>query len=241
MLPIESVSRFLDEVRAVKQDSLEQGEKSDLIFRGQKAKYQLLPSLLRYKEKDKNKLEQLEKLSLVELKRASPPLVDIIPDDDFDWVVLAQHFGLPTRLLDWTYNPLAALWFAVSEFKNRRGNDQDEGSVWIFNPTLEDYRKQQNITDTIVDIQENIVYRPRNLTSRVSNQSSVFTLHILDREKHLEIDPNFKGKFYWHKIKIGCEEAILEELHYLNVNEATIFPDLGGLCNHLKWRYFERK
>ena len=62
MLPIENVSRFLDEVRAVKQDNIEQGEKSDLIFRGQKAKYQLVPSLIRYKEKEKIKLEQLEQL-----------------------------------------------------------------------------------------------------------------------------------------------------------------------------------
>jgi len=228
-------------VLEARQENIKQGEKSDLIFRGQKAKYKLEPSLLRYNKKDKTMLENLENLMLTEFKRVSTPLIDIMPNDDFDWVVLAQHFGLPTRLLDWSYNPLAALWFAVSEFKSRSSDDSDEASVWILSPSLEDYQKQQNLNETIFDIKESIIYRPRNITSRIANQSSIFTLHILGKDKDLENDSNYRDKLNQRIIKPGCENDILEELNSMNINEGTIFPDLDGLCNHLKWRYFERQ
>ena len=49
-------------------------------------------------------------------------------DDYFGWLFLAQHYGLPTRLLDWTENPLVALYFAVNELK------EDDGCLWTLWP-----------------------------------------------------------------------------------------------------------
>lgn len=238
MLPIENLSQFISEVNAFKRDNVNQGNKSDLLFRGQKSEYILEPSLLRYKGGNSKNLEQL---ALMEFKRQSPPLIEIEPKDDFDWIVIAQHFGLPTRLLDWTYNPLSALWFALCEFRNIETIVKGgSASVWIFEPFLEDFRKQQNYDGSVFELNENMIYRPRNLTSRVVNQSSIFTIHSLDNPVDLEQDPTFKAKLYQYIIKPGCENDILEELHIMNINESTIYPDLGGLCGHLKWRYFER-
>lgn len=238
MLPIEDVSQFLSDVNASKKLNISRGEKSDLLFRGQKSQYRLEPSILRFKGKA---IRELEALVLTEFKRVSPPFIETEPKDDFDWIVLAQHFGLPTRLLDWTYNPLSALWFAVSNFKNiKSGSESDCASVWTLMPSLTDYRKQQDFEGSILELSESMIYRPRNLTSRVVNQSSAFTIHSLSNVVDLENDPNFKEKLFQTLIKRGCEDSIIEELHIMNINESTIYPDLGGLCSHLKWRYFER-
>lgn len=237
MNTIHNVKELIDKVDEQKQINLDSGERSDLIFRGQNHGYKLEPKLMRYRDRD---IANLEKLVITEFKRLSPPFVSVEPYSEFDWLVLAQHHGLPTRLLDWTYNPLSALWFSVNMVRHKGRGGKDEASIWVLRPSLQDYRKQQNLNGSNFDLSENIIYRPRNLTSRIINQSSIFTMHSMNDRSPLEKDDNFKGKLIQYKIDRTNEDKILDDLHVLNVNESTIYPDLEGLCGHLKWRYFER-
>ena len=59
-------------------------------------------------------LEDQEKEILEAFKRKSRGTITPTPENDFEWMALAQHHGLPTRLLDWTVSPLVALHFATS-------------------------------------------------------------------------------------------------------------------------------
>jgi hypothetical protein len=66
-------------------------------------------------EKHKDSFADLEMRVFQAFKRRAVLSLPIRPQTDFEWLAVAQHHGVPTRLLDWTPNPLMAAWFAMSE------------------------------------------------------------------------------------------------------------------------------
>ena len=127
---ITNINAFINLIEQIKSDNKSRKNNADLIFRGQRSEKPLLPKLGRLDLKGSK--ENIEKLMLTEFKRGSLPLTEFKPENNWDWLALAQHHGLPTRLLDWTYSALVALWFAVEKpaKKNDKG-DLDNGVVWI--------------------------------------------------------------------------------------------------------------
>jgi len=239
-MKINNIRELLDKVEETIKNK-KPDDKNNLLFRGQPNEIggkptELQPKILRYKKDTKN----IEKLVLTAFKRYSPSLIDIQPDNDFDWLTIAQHYGLPTRLLDWTYNPQTALWFSINS-----STQNTDGALWIFSPDLADYQVQQNLDPlkSPTEIDKTIVYRPRNIISRATNQVSIFTIHQIDNNNigiPLEADPNFGAKLQKFVVKRNLFPGILNELNQINTNSSTIFPDLSGLCQHLEWLYFKK-
>lgn len=206
-----------------------------ILYRGQSDKYALLPSAVR--DNPKHDTTVVERAMLMELKRRAQLKITTSFRDDWDWLVYAQHYGMKTRLLDWTSNPLIGLWFACSnEYKM-----SIDSYVYVFiadNSYLIDRKKSP------FDVSKTRILRPALNNERIIAQSGWFTAHkFSDRTKSfvsLETNTELKKNILEIRIPFTLKKAILKRLSIFGVNYQTLFPDISGICNHLNWMYGDK-
>src|SRR3990167_7793499 len=96
----------------------------EAFFRGQPFDELLLPKIARLSSA--HSVLEIEKQMFRQFKRQLRAFVNNLPKRDLEILALARHHGLPTRLLDWTSNPLTALWFAIKSVTEKNNNAE----VW---------------------------------------------------------------------------------------------------------------
>jgi hypothetical protein len=205
---------------------------SDLvIFRGQPVSGRLLPAIAR-PNPSKN-TESLEKKLLEQLSLMGAALIAAPQPSSLDVMVLAQHFGLKTRLLDWTSNPLAALWFACAH--------PDPGDVYIYALEAHDLQVQGVYGQDPFAQKKTRVFQPRLNNPRIIAQHGWFTLHRYSRQAGkfiaLEFNADIKGRLTEYKVAEQNRIDILRSLDRHGISRHTLFPDLEGLCKHLNWKH----
>ncbi len=231
---ITSISEYIELIESIAKENEHSGNKADIIFRGQPLDRTLLPKLARLTPR--GEIDKIEKLMLEDFKRSSYPLTEYKTENAWDLLALAQHHGLPTRLLDWSYSALIALWFAVCEpLRN-----QETGVVWILNGEIKDFihesllESKDPLSNEIIGI-----FRSKVVTRRISAQAGLFTIHKIENGeiKSLETDDAYGKKLIKVSIETNSVPAIRKQLQTLGINYSTVFPDIDGLCKHLAWRY----
>ena len=205
----------------------------NFLYRGQPIDKPLLPKIARPEVKLMDPILEAEKYIFEEFKDRSLPYLDRVPDNPWDWLSLAQHHGLFTRLLDWTINPLAALWFTIKDPIHSSGN----GVVWIFRVEDKDYAKIEN-EDPFTGGRTKI-FSPRDVSKRIVAQQAVFTVHKYV-EKYKSFIPLEQNKWYKKsliKIIISAQDfsSIRYDLSKCAINSSSLFPDLDGLCKYIVW------
>ncbi len=223
---IESISQYLKFIE-------DNCTTDNCLFRGQRDNYSLLPKIARVKHR--GDLLEMEQQMLIQFKRYSKPYLNKIPINDWEWLSLAQHHGMATRLLDWSLNPLAALWFVVE-----KPVSNEFGVVWIFDPPEKDIIDPNIETvETPFDGNRTKVFQPDILTNRIQSQLGWFTVHkyIDDHKKFVPLDKNKIYKKCLSKIRIPrkCFSDIRYQLDRLGVNRMSLFPDLDGIACHVEW------
>ena len=205
------------------------------LFRGQNGDFPLLPSIARFSPK--RNTSKLENAMLAEFKRRIRLMSSFQFECEWDLLVYAQHFGMKTRLLDWTTNPLIAIWFACSNTLKRT-----DRFLYILNHS-ENLILENKDTISPFDIANVKVIIPNLNNERIIAQSGWFTAHHYseDLNQFVPLEENKLIAKNLLKILIpkNLTGDILEELNILGVNHNHIFPDVEGLCNHINWR-FER-
>jgi hypothetical protein len=176
-----------------------------------------------------------------DIRNQSLGLLEVSPPTEWDWLAVAQHHGLATPLLDWTTNPLVALWFAVTEpARTDTGTHRIPGAVWVLNPRKGDFADPDSGAAPYA-VTRTTVFRPKHVTRRIVAQSGWFTVHAYDpkSDRFATLEETGKSRPRLEKIQVpGADFSFIrDELGRLGISHASMFPDLDGLCRDILWNH----
>lgn len=165
-----------------------------------------------------------------------------IPDENGAFFNLVQHHGYPTPLLDWTYSPYVAAFFAFRGISNKSAAADPGRSVRVLIFDQEQWRKDWNqvrnvICPTLhVSIGEFIAIEnermiPQQAASTITNADDIET-YIRSKERD--------GKTYLRAmdLSVGERNKVMRELSYMGITAGSLFPGLDGACEELAEKNF---
>lgn len=203
------------------------------LFRGQPKDKKLLPPIGRDSFVPRGSLADTERDMLDDFRATVLPFLSFEPKSKLEWLAVAQHHGMSTRLLDWTTNPLAALWFAIRS----AGKEEDAVDVWCLD-AKERGVVPKNVSNNPLAATRCYVYRPPHVSARIVRQSGWFTLHPMKAPtafRALDADKKYAAVLACLRIPKHAFADIRYSLDRYGAHEATFMPDLQGAATYVDW------
>jgi hypothetical protein len=238
--------------------------KVPLWYRGAgESHHALVPSLFRHPTVTEPKaLMALEGSILQRFRERSIPFQAIPVEKEWEFLFVMQHFGVPTRLLDWTENPYIGLFFALTSAKidHNTGEADKPAAVWVLQPEAWNRQALSDVSydGGVLSMGNSLLasYRPEapsdemrvapvamfglHNSPRIVAQRGVFTIFGKDVRPMEEVfastgfDATTLVKL---QIPGHCIGALRESLAAIGVTDSVVYPDLGGLALELKRHY----
>jgi hypothetical protein len=258
-LHIISFQDFIDKV-----DNNAPNSMNSLWFRGVgNSTYELKPSVHRHASvSDADTLFDMERRLMTRYKERSVPYLSSRVIDSWELMFLMQHYSVPTRLLDWTENPLIALFFALSSAKkSSKGQYLNDAAVWTlsapkWNQVVYSHQSYTGGALSPFDLMVNQAYAlgadPKYINEmpvailgihnspRIVAQRGSFTLFGKSLssmeeifEKHNFPDDTLKKLV----IPASIISSLLEKLVWMGISDSVIYPDLEGLAKETKRQF----
>lgn len=229
----ERIQSFIDYLTYVKTQCTK-----DYLFRGiNNSNFRLIPKIGResYVQQFRgtpdeilNKLQDLEEQIMRQFIRMSVPYMDLRHISAWDQWTIGQHYGLPTRFLDWTENPLIAAYFAVEGAKT-------DAAVYIINRAQ--FNTSNDVEDPFSSDDEILLHIPSYINARIIAQKGIFTVHknpmLPVDETSISGTPCTVTKLI---IEQNCHNEFLNSLDWCGINRSFIYPGLDGLASYLDFQ-----
>lgn len=185
--------------------------------------HDLVPSVGRWKGPMDSR-RAYERQVFSDFKNRALGYLNVQPRNDWEWLFLAQHHGLPTRLLDWTSSPLVALHFALREEKETRP------AIYALNFSYAVINKEIPLFlgHDPLEVKEPAQVVPSYISDRIERQRSIFTIQP-DPWTPLR-DRNVMRKFVFPR---ESRRKMLEKLQYLGITHCSLTPGLDSLSRDI--------